>query len=98
MPRLLEQQRTFHTAIMDSVLPTGLFKSELGLAVYRNNWREGMRKALLADYPVVAQLVGDDCFRGLVPRYVSAYPSTSGDLQDFGLEFPRFLAAEYLNN
>ena len=97
MLRLLEQQRTFHASIMDSVVPpTPLFKSELGLAVYRNNWLEGMRKALLADYPVVAQLVGDDCFRTLAQRYVGAYPSTSGDLQDFGWEFPRFLEAEYL--
>ena len=97
MHRLLEQQRAFHSAVTASSAAVELVKSEIGLAVYRNNWREGTRKALAADYPVVAELVGESCFRVLAQRYVIDHPSDSGDLQDFGLAFPTFLGTQYLN-
>jgi hypothetical protein len=66
-----------------------------GLAVYRNNLREGARKALCADYPVVERLVGAPCMRGLAYAFVAEHPSRAGDLALFGHEFPSFLAARY---
>jgi len=66
-----------------------------GLAVYRNNLREGARKALCADYPVVERLVGAPCMRGLAHAFVAEYPSRAGDLALFGHEFPGFLAERY---
>ena len=35
-----------------------------GLAVYRNNVRSSLSKALAETFPVVTQLVGDDFFTG----------------------------------
>jgi hypothetical protein len=95
MHTLLEQQLSFAASIFDGALPSALLKSNVGLAVYRNNWRESMRKALLTDYPVIAQLVGDKCFRGLANNYALRYPSSSGDLQDFGTHFIDFLMQQY---
>jgi hypothetical protein len=61
------------------------------IAVYQNNARETYRLALQASYPVIERLVGDDCFRGLALKYMREHPSTSGDLQNFGLALPEML-------
>ena len=65
------------------------------IAVYQNNARETYRQALTASYPVIARLVGDDCFSGLVEKYRREYPSVSGDLIGFGSHFPEFLSGLY---
>ena len=65
------------------------------IEVYRNNAREICRKALANTYPVIEQLVGDACFRSLAREYLDGHPSTSGDLQHFGREFPATLDALY---
>ena len=65
------------------------------LEVYRNNLRETARKTLAVSYPVVAQLVGEVCFKSLARAYVTRFPSRCGDLAAFGREFPRLLEAFY---
>ncbi|MGD2168059.1 MAG: DNA-binding domain-containing protein [Gammaproteobacteria bacterium] len=62
-----------------------------GVSVYRNNARETFRLALAASYPIIAELVGSECFAGLAAKYVVAHPSTEPDLQTFGEHFPEFL-------
>ena len=96
MSKLLELQQQIEAAVRSpSPSDTPLWLSATGLAVYRNNLREGARKALVADYPVIARLVGDLCFRGLAIGYVGSHPSRSGDLQSFGYAFPEFLAGHF---
>ena len=96
MSTLLELQRQIEAAVRSpSSCDAPSWLSAAGLAVYRNNLREGARKALVADYPVIACLVGDLCFRSLAADYVGSYPSRSGDLQDFGRAFPEFLAGHF---
>jgi len=51
-----------------------------------------LRDALAAVYPVINQLVGDKFFTHLAHAYIRAIPSQSGDLHEFGGEFPDFLA------
>ena len=63
--------------------------------VYQNNVREGFSGVLLAGYPVIAQLVGEDCFRTLAVDYSRRYPSVSGDLAAYGASFPGLLDALY---
>lgn len=67
----------------------------ISVQVYQNNARETYRKALEASYPVIERLVGEDCFRGLAHKYMRDYPSTSGDLQAFGVTMPSFLLELY---
>jgi hypothetical protein len=97
---LREAQRGFSSAILadDSaaiharILP-GRFGTERHLQIYRNNVYAGLTDALVAVYPVIARLVGEDCFRGCGYHYVRDAPPTSGNLHDFGEHFPEFLSS-----
>lgn len=63
------------------------------MQVHRRNAEANWHDALAAAYPVVARLVGPAFFREAALRYGEAEPSTSGDLDEFGAAFARFLAA-----
>lgn len=102
MPSLRDVQvrsrRAFVEGDFDAIgglLAAGAIPRTTQVSVYQNNARETFRKALLATYPVLAKLVGDSCFAGLAARYVREHPSTDGDLQHFGDEFPGFLDGIY---
>ena len=61
------------------------------LALYRGNLAATTTKALVAAYPVIAALVGDDFFGALAHAYVRTRPSHDGDLNRFGSELGAFL-------
>lgn len=95
---LRELQRGFIAALDGAGDAPPLFAGRLagaGFAAYRNNFLAGTRKALGSDYPVVARLVGDDCFAALARAYRREWPSRSGSLEHFGQHFPEFLAQCY---
>lgn len=62
------------------------------LAVYRGNIAGNTHKALADAYPVVVKIVGAEFFEGLAREYLRCYPSVSGDLNEYGGEFARFVA------
>lgn len=62
------------------------------LAIYRNNVFGRLTETLQAVYPVVQRLVGEGFFKFAAAEYISHYPSQSGDLHHYGLEFAGFLA------
>ncbi|MFO1425585.1 MAG: DNA-binding domain-containing protein [Steroidobacteraceae bacterium] len=107
MPSLREMQLRFAGALFAEVesqafglLAGDPLAAAAGVAVYRNNLREGFRKALALEFPVVEQLVGGDYFRQLAREFLAAHPSRSGDLYGIGAPFPvwlreRFAATEY---
>jgi hypothetical protein len=78
-------------AMTDSIYPGDLTAKER-LEIYRNNVLTNLKDALRAVYPVIARLVGEDFFRYAARSYILRYPSRSGDLHEFGGEFPAFLA------
>lgn len=101
MPSLPEIQEAFARAILDGdpaaaaglvIGPNGL-AAQAALGVYRNSVFANYRSALAASFPVVEQLIGAECFGQAVEGFVCGHPSASGDLNDYGGEFPRFLAA-----
>jgi hypothetical protein len=61
------------------------------IAIYRNNLREGFRKALALEFPVIERLVGEDYFRQLALTFLAEHPSRAGDLHPIGEPFARFL-------
>lgn len=99
MPSLPELQRDFAHALLgadaaslDALIEgAAALDAPAALAVYRNNVFSNYRNALLDDYPAVAALVGEDFFAGACDAYARSHPSPSGDLNDFGATFPRFL-------
>jgi putative DNA-binding protein len=62
-----------------------------GLAVYRNNVRSSLSKALAETFPVTAQLVGDDFFKFAAGEYFDAHPPSSPVIVQYGVGFPAFL-------
>ncbi len=61
------------------------------LAVYRGNLLAASGHALAAAYPVIAQVVGTEFFEALARAYQAHSPSTSGDLNQYGMQLPAFL-------
>lgn len=64
-----------------------------GFEVYRNTVRRGCIDALLAQYPSVARLTGDDWMRAAAAAYVETHWPREPRLIDYGHDFPVFLAA-----
>ena len=100
MPSLRELQLHFASHIYDRNPPDDLPALILSkgiaagnrLGIYRNNTLTGLSKALAAAYPVIERLVGTDFFRHMAHEYIRRHPSRSGDLADYGMIFPEFLA------
>lgn len=66
--------------------------AEQSQVIYRRNYRENHVQALAGTYESVHTSVGPDYFRQLAHCYLAAYPSHSGDLNDYGGHFADFLA------
>ncbi len=64
---------------------------ERRLQIYRNNSYTGFTNSLRSTYPVVERLVGEGFFRYATHQYITRYPSTAGNLQEFGATFAEFL-------
>ncbi|MFQ5562941.1 MAG: putative DNA-binding domain-containing protein [Parvularculaceae bacterium] len=64
---------------------------EAGLAIYRNNVRSALSKALAAKFPVVEKLVGEGFFKYLAHEYFHAHPPFSQLITLYGDELPAFL-------
>lgn len=101
MLALPEVQRLFFAALRDKehsakVLP--LLRQGRGpsaaqrLQIYRNNHFESLGDALRAVFPVLARLVGEDYFRQLARRFITAHPLRSAALHGFGRELPALLS------
>lgn len=73
------------------ILKEGISAKER-IAIYRNNVFSNYRKTLSTVYPVVERLVGEQFFRQTADAYIHAYPSLSGDLNEYGANFAQFLA------
>lgn len=99
MLSLRDLQTQFETDLFNGDAAKGAYILKDGIsakeriAIYRNNVFSNYRKTLSTVYPVVELLVGEQFFRQTADTYVNAYPSLSGDLNEYGANFPQFLAA-----
>ena len=82
-PDLASFQRQFARAIDGPATGT--------LAVYRNTVIHGAVEALRSNYPVVAQIVGDEMFEGIAVEYSAASPPRSPVLALYGAAFSDWL-------
>jgi hypothetical protein len=91
-----ELQQSFAAAVLGqpaelSIRAATAARAESGLAVYRNNVMSGLIKVVTARFPAVCRLLGEDCFREAVRRFIAAEPPRSPLLLDYGDGFPEFL-------
>lgn len=98
MLRLRELQQDFAAAVLDGVqngferhIRAAGLSGARRLQIYRNNTLLNLTASLRATYPVIRRLVGDGFFDYAAAQYLAAYPSRSGDLEEFGGNFARFL-------
>lgn len=90
MSDLARLQQDFLAAVLD---PASEDTLDPGYAAYRRTILATWRGALAGQFPVVERLVGPAFFSEAALRYARARPSSSGNLHDFGLQFPAFLAS-----
>ena len=88
MLSLRERQTRFAAALLEGGGDAGE-----RIAIYRNTVCRNYRNALGATFAVVKQLVGAPFFNAAVDAYALAVPSTGGDLNVYGSDFPDFLAS-----
>lgn len=62
------------------------------LNIYRNNIFSGLIDSLLASYPVIVALVGDDFSRALMRAFILENPPQQGCLADYGGGLDIFIA------
>ncbi|SOB89320.1 HvfC/BufC N-terminal domain-containing protein [Thalassospira xiamenensis] len=88
-------QAEFSRALMaaaPSARPMGLDPAMAGrFAIYRNNVHRGLGDALIAAYPVVAKLVGEDFFRVMAQAFFRAEKARTGSLALYGAGFAEFI-------
>lgn len=61
--------------------------------IYRNNYRQGLSRALSQSFPVVEALVGVSFFAAMALDYVEQTPPTSRLLRSYGDRFAAFIEA-----
>ena len=101
MPEILAAQQRFGAALADAAHADDAVPLFVGdaarvrrrIAIYRGNVIASATKALAAAYPIIRKLVGDEFFDGLARTYCREHPSASGDLNEYGEKFARFVAA-----
>jgi hypothetical protein len=83
---LLEFQRDFAAAIGAP--------AEGPMCVYRNTVLSGCVDALRANYPVVAQLIGDEMFEAVAAQHAAECPPRKPVLALYGARFPDWLEGQ----
>ena len=99
-PSLREVQRAIARSVVqgeDEAAATMIcadgFVAEQRLAIHRNTFVASITKALRLTYPAVDRLVGSEFFDGAAHAFVQERPPRSAWLDDYGADFPDFLAA-----
>lgn len=96
--RLVRRQADFVLALLHPAAPLGALCSgqdpvrlARGIAIHRANVEAAVESALLARFPVVAELVGEAFFGALARAFLRGRPPRSASLSVYGARFPDFL-------
>lgn len=95
MHDLAQFQASFARALLQPVepeSPPSASALDLALRIHRNTTMKGLVDALVANYPTVAQLVGEDWFKACALQFARANPPRDPVLASYGESFPDFLA------
>lgn len=93
---LRDFQRDFAAALLeggDEPVRRRAITDQPGFAVYRNTVAVACVDALVANYPTVSAIVGEEWFSAAAMRFQRATPPRDGCLASYGETFAAFLAA-----
>lgn len=91
---LLAPPRGAHSQTATAALTAALSgRWQRGLAAYQANGHALAERSLLAAYPVVAALVGEDSFAALARDFWHHHPPVRGDLAHWGDALPAFVTS-----
>lgn len=62
------------------------------IKIYHNQYFFTLKQALSNSYSCVKRLVGDDFFNRLSSDFIKIYPSKTGNITSYGVEFADFIA------
>jgi len=79
-------------AVAATVESTAQLTAHERLGIYASGYRARLHEALRNDYPVLCSVLGAESFAALADAYISALPSRSFTLRDFGMALPGFAA------
>lgn len=89
---LAEFQNEFVSALYGNSSPDiAALTAQPGFSVYRNTVLKGTTDALLANFPTVERLVGNEWFRAAAILHAHQTPPTDARLLYYGADFPAFL-------
>ena len=99
MSRLAQQQQALLAALfawpaanaIENVAVSAHYTGARGLKAYQTNGHCLAERALVAAYPVVAQLLGGESFADLARALWHAHPPQCGDIAQWGDTLPAFL-------
>ncbi len=83
-----------HTAIEGHVIGTDRVPVATRLGIYGGGYVARLTEALQANFPVLAQLLGEDDFQSLSATYIRANDSTFTSIRYYGGALPKFLAQD----
>ena len=96
---LRQAQKSFSSALLkpdlpvpeDVMGPTAQKKASKRFGVYRNNVIVSLTESMMAGFPTILALLGEDYFRALARVFISANPPSSPMLVTYGQDFGDFL-------
>lgn len=103
MPSLRELQLGVMRAVLDDeadlaapLIASRGIAARTTLGIYANTVRCNFNESLIAGFPVIRRLVGEDYFRQVAHGFHARHPSLSGDLQFAGAMFAQYLAQAHV--
>ncbi len=97
MSNLQQLQNNFAQHLFDKkqqkiISATNYSKTEAlaRLNIYRNNVFGNFLAVLSSTYPITKKIIGEKKFEKVAIKFCHAFPSKSGDLNNFGQQFPEF--------
>jgi len=78
-------------AILKNVVTTKQIRADERLAIYRDAYYLNLGNILRKDFGILENILGEDEFEQLTVDYITAYPSSYFNVNEFGRHLPKFL-------
>lgn len=78
-------------ARLDTLIVSDNVAAQKRMEIYRNNVIGGLVEVLLARFPALTPLCGEEFTRTLARQYIQVHPPQTGNLNEYAADYPAFL-------